>query len=204
MTARQIGGLSVSRETFERLETYAKLVRKWNPKINLVSKRSLEQLWTRHFVDSAQVFRLADNTKNWVDIGSGGGFPGLVIAMLLAEFKPESQVTLIESDQRKSAFLRTVGRETGIRCRVICDRVEKVEPQAATVLTARALAELSTLLAYAERHMAPDGVAIFPKGTTWKKEVKTAQQEWSFDFEAIKSLTEPEAAILKIKGVSRV
>ena len=204
MTAPQIGGLSVSRETFDRLETYAELIRKWNPRINLVSKRSLEQLWARHFVDSAQVFRLADNTKNWVDIGSGGGFPGLVIALLLAEFQPEHHVTLIESDQRKSAFLRTVVRETGIGCTVICDRVEKVEPLAATVLSARALAELSGLLAHAERHMAPDGVAIFPKGTTWKKEVETAQQEWSFGLEVIKSLTEPEAAILKIKGVSRV
>ena len=204
MSDQNIGGLNVSRETFERLESYAALVRKWNPKINLISRRSLDQHWTRHFADSAQIFGLADDPTNWVDLGSGGGFPGLVIAILMAEFRQDDQTTLIESDQRKAAFLRTVVRETGVACDVICDRIEAVEKQEATTLSARALADLSKLLGFAEQHLSAGGVAIFPKGATWKKEVEAAQQEWSFELETITSLTEPDAAILKIKGVSRV
>src|SRR6056297_2124617 len=101
--------LRVSRETQERLETYAALLKKWNSRINLVSRSSLDQLWERHILDSAQLLELADkNVRKWVDIGSGGGFPGLVIAILGAESHSALQCTLIESDVRKSAFLRTV------------------------------------------------------------------------------------------------
>ena len=204
MSRSNLGPLDVSRETIERLDVFVALLIKWNPKINLVSKRSLDDLWNRHFVDSAQLFDLMPESGPWLDIGSGGGFPGLVVAILKANQKNTQPVTLIESDQRKGAFLRTVARETGVACTVLSKRIETVEPQNAQVLSARALAELPELLQFAERHLASDGTALFPKGANWKKEVERARAQWSFDLVPITSWTEPEAAILQIKGVSRV
>ncbi|NSY37401.1 16S rRNA (guanine(527)-N(7))-methyltransferase RsmG [Leisingera sp. ANG59] len=196
--------LNVSRETIQRLEIFDSVIRKWNPKINLVSRSSLDQLWTRHIADSVQVFRCVDTPGHWVDIGSGGGFPGLVIALLAADEAPEMRVTLIESDQRKSAFLRTAARECGASITVLSERIEKAPSQLADVLSARALAGLDDLLGFAERHLAADGIAVFPKGENWKKEVDNARQRWRFEAETAKSLTEPEAVILKIRGVERV
>lgn len=195
----------VSRETLERLEVFEQVIRKWNPKINLVSKNSLNDLWSRHILDSIQVFRCApENIRHWVDIGSGGGFPGAIVGILCADENPETKVTLIESDQRKCAFLRNAARECGVSIQVISGRIEAVEPQNADVLSARALADLSDLLAFSERHLSKNGLAIFPKGETWKKEVDNSQAQWSFDLETVKSQTEPSAVILKIKGVARV
>jgi len=196
--------LNVSRETLRRLEVFEQVIRKWNPKINLVSKSSLEQLWTRHVADSIQVFRCTEAPDHWVDIGSGGGFPGLIVAILAAEEAPQMRVTLIESDQRKSAFLRTAARECGATVKVVTERIEQAEPQGAGVLSARALADLSLLLEFAERHLGSEGTALFPKGESWKKEVDNARRQWRFDAEPVRSLTEPEAVILKIRGVARV
>ena len=198
-------GLNVSRETLARLETYAELLQKWNPKINLVAKSTLDDLWTRHIVDSEQVFGYApSNVDHWVDIGSGGGFPGLVIAILRDELAPKMNVTLIESDQRKCTFLRTVLRETGVSATVIADRIEQVPPQNADVLSARALADLSMLLGFAKRHLSDKGTALFQKGARWEKEVLAAQESWSFSVDSYKSKTEASAVILDIKGIQHV
>ncbi|WP_424977156.1 16S rRNA (guanine(527)-N(7))-methyltransferase RsmG [Leisingera sp. S232] len=196
--------LNVSRETLDRLEIFVSILRKWNPKINLVSRASLEHVWSRHIADSVQVFRCVDAPDSWVDIGSGGGFPGLIVALLAVDEAPEMKVTLIESDQRKSAFLRSAARECGASVTVLSERIEAVAPQQADVLSARALADLSDLLGFAERHLSDGGVALFPKGENWKKEVDNARQRWRFEAEPAKSLTEPEAVILKIRGVERV
>ncbi|NOE33741.1 MULTISPECIES: 16S rRNA (guanine(527)-N(7))-methyltransferase RsmG [unclassified Ruegeria] len=195
--------LNVSRETFKRLKTYVDLVNRWNPKINLVSRSSLEHIWDRHILDSVQVYRCAGQYKSWVDIGSGGGFPGMVCALIAADHSPDSRFTFVESDQRKSAFLRNVARECEIKCKVISKRIESVDPLDADVLSARALAELRVLLSFCDRHLSKTGTALLPKGATWKKELSEAQEEWNFDVEPITSLTEPQAVILKIKGVSR-
>lgn len=195
---------NVSRETSERLDIYESLLIKWNPKINLVSRNSLAELRSRHFADSLQIYDLAPPEGHWCDLGSGGGFPGLIVAIRAAEAPNPRQVTLIESDQRKAAFLRTVAREMGVACKVLSERIEMAEPQKAQVLSARALADLSVLLGFAERHLARGGLALFPKGASWKKEVDNARQRWRFDAEPVKSLTEQEAVILKIKGVARV
>lgn len=196
---------NVSRETNDRLARYADLLRKWNPSINLVSKSSIPTLWTRHIVDSAQVFNLVDRRFNhWADLGAGGGFPGLVIAILAMERDTPYRVTLVESDARKCTFLRTVIRETGVRADVLNDRIENIPPLGADVLTARALADLPTLLAFAERHMTSEGTAVFPKGARWQKEVEAAQSKWRFDFRFAKSETEAGPVILRITGVSRV
>ncbi|UWQ79302.1 16S rRNA (guanine(527)-N(7))-methyltransferase RsmG [Leisingera sp. S132] len=199
-----LGSLNVSRETMQRLDVFDKVIHKWNPKINLVSRSSMDQLWTRHIADSIQVFRCVGTPDHWVDIGSGGGFPGLVVAILAADEAPGMKVTLIESDQRKSAFLRTAARECGVPLSVISGRIERVEPQNANVLSARALASLEDLIEFADRHLASDGTAVFPKGENWKKEVDKTRQRWRFEMETARSLTEPEAVILKIRGVERV
>lgn len=197
--------LNVSRETKERLEIYATLLRRWNPRINLVAKSTLPDLWSRHIADSAQLFRLAPHTVgHWVDLGSGGGFPGLVIAIMAQDRGSPLETTLIESDARKSAFLRTVIRETGIRARVVTDRIEKVNPLSADVISARALTSLGGLLGHAMRHMSPLGTALFLKGSTWQKEVEEAQSRWNFTHEIAKSQTESGSVILSVTGVSFV
>ena len=197
--------LNVSRETLTRLETLADLLVKWNPRINLVSKSTIDDLWTRHILDSVQVLRCAPSkVDHWVDIGSGGGFPGLAIALSVGEPEAPKKVTLIESDQRKCAFLRTVLRETDVLATVITDRIEKAAFQDADVLSARALADLSLLFDFTERHLRTTGTAVFPKGARWEKELRSAQKSWSFDCEVVKSITDPEAVILKIGELKRV
>lgn len=198
----EIGKLTVSRETLERLELYAELLRKWNPKINLVSKNTLDDLWTRHIIDSAQIFALGDpKAKSWVDLGSGGGFPGMVVAILAAELAPQMTVTLVESDQRKCAFLRTVSRETGVKTTILAKRIELIEPLGAEVLSARALADLDALLGFADHHLGARGICLFPKGLTWKKELEKARDSWRFSSEAIKSETAENAVVLRINEI---
>nr|WP_251134461.1 16S rRNA (guanine(527)-N(7))-methyltransferase RsmG [Falsiruegeria litorea] len=193
--------MDVSRETFEKLEAFDALLKKWNPKINLVSRKSLADVWVRHISDSLQVYSCLNASGHWVDLGSGGGFPGVIVAIVASVENPGLNVTLVESDQRKSAFLRTVLRETVSVGMVITDRIENIEPLDADILSARALSDLPRLLEFSQRHLKSTGIALFPKGATWKKEVEEAKQEWNFDFEAVKSVTEPSAVVLKIKGV---
>lgn len=198
--------LSVSRETFERLTILAELLEKWNRRINLVSKQTIPNLWERHIADSAQILREVEILKDthWVDIGSGGGFPGLVIAASASDQDFDLKVTMIESDIRKCSFLRSALREMGVSGDVICERIESATPQKADILSARALSDLTKLLEFSEIHLAAGGTAIFPKGVNWKKEVKAAQESWSFRYEAITSGTQEGAVILKIGDISRV
>lgn len=200
-----LGRPNVSRETFDKLSTLASLLEKWNPKINLVSKNSIEDLWQRHIQDSIQVFDLIPDQKgSWVDIGSGGGFPGLVVAILNSGLSYPFQVSLIESDIRKCSFLRTALRETGVKATVLTQRIEAVDPQEADVLSARALADLSLLCEFSERHLSETGTALFPKGVNWKKEVEEASKSWSFTHEISKSSTQEGAVILKLRDIKRV
>lgn len=198
------GKIDVSRETMDRLNVYAALLRKWNPAINLVAKSTLSELWNRHFLDSAQIFTLADPQRGvWADLGSGGGFPGLVVAVLAAEKAPDLAVTLVESDARKAAFLTAAARECGVRACVVADRIEVIPPLSARYLSARALAPLSKLLEYGARHLAADGVAYFNKGGGWRDEIADARRIWRFEATAHPSMTDANSAILEVKGVAR-
>lgn len=195
---------SVSRETFDRLERYAAILVKWNKTINLVSRSSLDQLWTRHMLDSAQIFDLCpDSATSWADLGSGGGFPGLVVAILAAEKAPNLKITLVESDVRKAAFLSTAVRELGLSTMVLSDRIEAIPPLKADVLSARALAPLVVLCEHAARHLASGGLGIFSKGSGADGEITEARTSWTFDLRKTPSLTDPQAVILAIEGISR-
>ena len=195
---------NVSRETIQLLERLEVLLRKWTPVINLVSQNTLSEIWTRHFLDSAQLLHYIDDAPlHWADLGSGGGFPGLVVGILAKERLPEMSFTLVESDRRKAAFLANAVRDLGLSAKVASVRIESLKPLNADVLSARALAPLDMLLGFTERHLSPDGIALFPKGNRWREEVAQAQQKWSFDFEQKPSTTDPESVVLKIKGLHR-
>ena len=196
---------NVSRETEDRLLAFADLLGKWTRKINLISKGSASDIWERHILDSVQIYDLAPNTFSlWVDIGSGGGLPGVVVATLAAQFAPDARIAMIESDQRKAAFLRTALRELGLSGDVLASRIDAVPPMGADVLSARALAPLDQLLAFAENHLKPGGTAIFPKGKTAEQEIADASTNWLFQIEKHASMTDAEARILVIKDIKRV
>ena len=197
--------LDVSRETFERLQSFVALVEKWNPAINLISKSGIPLLWQRHVLDSAQLFDFASqNTKTWCDLGSGGGFPGIVIAILAQEKLPELRLTLVESDRRKSVFLTEAARQLGLNLAVATCRIEDLAPQAADIVSARALAPLDVLCGYAARHLNALGTAIFPKGAAAADEIRDAKKSWVFDLTEMRSRTDANAAVLVLKGLRHV
>lgn len=201
----RLPGLDVSRETQGKLDHLVALLAKWSPRINLVSRTTLEDSWTRHILDSAQVFSVPEvHSGHWADFGSGGGFPGLVVAILAQELAPDLKVTLVESDQRKSVFLRTALRETKVDAQILNERIEKVSPLQADVISARALADLTVLLAFADRHMSKTGRAVFLKGANWKKELEAARESWKFDCAERKSITDPNAVVLSIGALTHV
>lgn len=203
-SARDRIAQNVSRETLQRLDSYAALLKKWNPAINLVAGSTLGDLWSRHMLDSAQLVDLApESARIWTDLGSGGGFPGLVVAILAAEKRPALEVALIESDLRKATFLRTVARETGLTVRVIPSRIEEAAPMGADVVSARALASLEKLLPLAERHLASGGIALFQKGATHRAEVAEALARWRFTVHNHPSQTDPQAVVLRIGEIAR-
>lgn len=195
---------NVSRETIERLDAYAALLLRWSERINLVSPKSLEALWERHFLDSAQLLAHAGDARVWADLGSGGGFPGLVVAILAQETHPDLKFHLIEADQRKAVFLRTVAREVGIGVDVIAERIENVPALGADIVSARALAALSQLLSYSAIHLAPGGRALFLKGKDAQNELSIARKHWRFDCKTITSKTHPDSVILSIGDIERV
>lgn len=197
-------GRDVSRETYGRLGRFVAILEKWNPRINLVSRSTLAEVWTRHILDSVQLFDIAHPGAGlWVDLGSGGGFPGLVVAALAAEEAPDLRVGLVESDQRKAAFLATAARDMGVTVQVHAARIESVQPLAADYLSARALAPLDQLLAYAERHLRPSGRAYLPKGQTHADELAQALASRRFAYEKHPSKTDSQAVILEIWDLTR-
>ncbi len=187
----------VSRETQTRLEILVEILERWQKAINLVGKNTLDGVWKRHIVDSAQVVRLIPaEAKTLADLGSGGGFPGLVIAAM----RPDLQITMIESDARKAAFLGEAGRKMGLEKppRLVIKRIEVASPAEAEVVTARALAPLSQLLEWSDRHRLDTAICLFHKGKEWKAEVDEAKKKWDFAPDAIASVTDRDAVILRI------
>jgi len=191
--------LGVSRETLARLEAYVALLRTWNPRINLVSAASLGDVWRRHILDSGQLLRhLPGGTRVLVDLGSGAGLPGLILAILGV---PE--VHLIESDRRKAAFLREAARVAGASVTLHVERIEAVPPFAADVITARALAPLPQLLAWSERFIGENTVCLFLKGAEVADELTGAQREWIMQTQDLASPSDDKGHILRVEGLRR-
>lgn len=203
MTA--LAGVDVSRETTEKLMAFAALVQKWTARINLVSPATVDEIWTRHILDSAQLYRLKpDHFNHWADLGSGGGFPGIVLAIIGQEHNPTATFTLIESDQRKAAFLRTAKSTFNLKITIHAARIADVQPLRADVVSARALSPLPVLLGQVSYHLAPTGLAILPKGRNAATELATARKSWSFALEEHPSLTDPDARVFGIKRIERL
>ncbi|QQM30669.1 16S rRNA (guanine(527)-N(7))-methyltransferase RsmG [Martelella lutilitoris] len=201
----KLNGQTVSRETQARLELFAAHFDKWAKSINLVAPSTRQQFWDRHVADSAQVYQLSPEPKTWIDIGSGGGFPGMITAILLAE-KGEGWVHLVESNNKKASFLRTAIRETGARASVHAIRAETApeEVESCDAMSARALADLSLLLVYAAPWFdtTPEFRAFFHKGRDFRREIDKARDHWDFDLVKHESKVEPGSVILEISRLA--
>lgn len=198
----------VSRETLARLTTYQALLGKWQKAVNLVGPSTLAQFWHRHAADSAQLLAYAPpHGKIWLDLGSGAGFPALVLAILLAERHPKACVHMVESDRKKVNFLRTVIRECGLTAEVHHMRIEKLAeaPPAGLaqvdVITARALAALPQLAAYMTPFFNSSTIALLHKGREWQEELTQCRKMWKLQVAAHHSLTDPAARILALSDL---
>lgn len=199
---RFLAAYPVSRETLERLDALADALARWNRSINLVSARSLADLWRRHILDSAQLAPLAPPTaRSWVDLGAGGGFPGLVVAALAQERRPTLHMTLVESDTRKCAFLANAARAMALDVTIENRRIEQPPPRRHDVVSARALAPLSRLLDLAAPYMAEGAVALFPKGAGVDAELTEAMRKRHIEVARAPSITDPHGVILQVRGV---
>jgi 16S rRNA (guanine527-N7)-methyltransferase len=191
--------LGVSRETLERLTVHLELLRRWQPAINLVGPATLADPWRRHFLDCAQLAaHVPGAARSCVDVGSGAGFPGMVLALLGVP-----GVHLIESDRRKAQFLREVARATAAPVAVHAERIENLPPWPADVVTARAVASLPRLLPLVEPFVLADTVCLFLKGGSVAHELTEARISWHMVTERLPSLSHPSGVVLKLRGVCR-
>jgi 16S rRNA (guanine527-N7)-methyltransferase len=198
----------VSRETGGLIDRYLALLTKWQATTQLVAPSTLADIWVRHVEDSLQLLPLAQNPRCWVDLGSGGGFPGLVVAIVLRG-QPDFEMHLVESHVRKAVFLRTVAQELGLRVRVHAERAEvlaarfgTLTPYPPDVVSARALASLDVLLDLSYPYLAmAGGVALFPKGKHAEEELTAAGKNWTFSAEQHASTTDSEARLLVLRDV---
>lgn len=189
----------VSRETMERLQAYADLLMAWSDRINLVGRSTLDDPWRRHFLDSVQLLPLIPPaTKSLIDLGSGAGFPGLVLAILGV-----SGIELVEADSRKAAFLREAARISGAEVAIRGCRIEAVPAHKADVVTARGCAPLDRLLALAERFIGPQTTCVFPKGARAEEELTAARKAWTMTVSRHPSRADPAGCVLLLQQVVR-
>jgi 16S rRNA (guanine527-N7)-methyltransferase len=189
----------VSRETLVRLEAYAELLVRWSARINLVGANTLGDFWRRHFLDSAQLFaHLPEGTRNLIDLGSGAGFPGLVLSI-----SGVPEVELVEADARKCAFLREAARVAAAPALIRNSRIEAMPPHIVDVVTARGCAPLDRLLVLAQPFIGPDTVCLFPKGERAREELTAASQAWTMDATFHESRTDRRGVILCLRRVAR-
>lgn len=189
----------VSRETISRLMAYVELLETWNQRINLVGRNTMGDIWRRHILDAAQLYPLLPaRTRIVVDLGSGAGLPGIVLAIMGV---PETH--LIESDQRKAAFLREAVRVTGISAFVHAERIEKMPGFNADVITARALAEIDQLIELSGKFRTERSLCLFLKGESVDEELIAAEQAWNMKIERVPSRSDPTGSIVKLTGIQR-
>lgn len=196
----------VTSEQIAKLETYAMLLRKWQKAVNLVARDSLDAIWQRHFADSAQLVPLIQGGSRCLDFGAGAGFPGLIVAILTAD--TGTKVHLVESNARKCAFLREVGRQTGTPVEIHNARVEEIAARGTVtdvdVVMARAVAPLARLLEWSQPFFRSGTVGLFLKGRRADQEIAEARKAWTFELRAHPSATEPDGTVLEIRALERL
>lgn len=199
---------TVSRETAERLIAFEELFKKWNSRINLASPSTIAELWQRHIMDSAQLYELAlsrkTDAKNWLDLGSGGGFPGIVLGCMMKE-NVGSRIILVESVVKKAAFLRTATGNLEIPVEVYAERIESLWDRIARpdIITARALASLKKLFFLTEPWMKDGAVAFFQKGRDYQREIDETLDEWDYDLVKHISAVDDNSVILEISNLRK-
>ncbi len=200
---REVAG-AVSRETLDRLCAFEPVFLKWARSMNLVAASTLDDVWRRHILDSTQLLRLAPGALHWLDLGSGGGFPGLVTAFLIAD-RPGAQVDLVESNGKKSGFLKAIVGQFSLPAKVHAARVQDVKDRFASteIVTARALAPLPLLLDFASPWLSKDATALFHKGRDYRSELRQSADLWEFDLVEHPSKIDPHGVILDIRNLRR-
>ena len=195
----------VSRETFDRLVAFEQMFQKWNRSINLVAQSTAGDVWQRHILDSAQLGRIEPDAKRWVDLGSGGGFPGLVMAFLLAE-RDGASIDLVESNRKKASFLQAVVGQFSLPARVVARRIDDSHALVSTpqIVTARALASFSTLLDLSAPWLTAGARGLFHKGRDYRAEVQESVHRWAFDLVEHPSVTDPHGVILELSNLRPV
>lgn len=193
----------VSRETFDRLVAFERMFQKWSRRINLSASSTLDDVWARHIMDSAQIAQLAPGATDWLDLGSGGGFPGVILAFLLAD-RPGGRIDLVESNRKKAGFLQAVIGEFGLPARVHARRIEEVQTtiQSTQVITARALAPLPSLLKLTCPWLATGAVGLFHKGRDYRQEVQESLNDWRFDLLEHPSKVDPQGVVLEVRNLA--
>ena len=186
-------------ETTARLEQFAAILERWNTRINLIAPRDIPNLWTRHIADSLQLLPYIPPGAEVTDLGSGGGLPGLIIAICTG-----NPTTLVESDTRKASFLREAARATGTTVTIVNARIENADIPKAPVVTARALAPLPLLLEWAVPLLQPDGICLFLKGRKAEHELTDAAARWHMTIARIPSRTDPDGVVLALSHIRRI
>ncbi|MCF6098209.1 16S rRNA (guanine(527)-N(7))-methyltransferase RsmG [Mesorhizobium muleiense] len=195
----------VSRETFERLVEFETVFQKWNRRINLAAQSTQGDVWRRHILDSAQLARIKPDAKRWLDLGSGGGFPGLVLAFLLAE-RDGASIDLVESNRKKASFLQAVVGQFNLPARVVARRIDDAYAFVSTpqIVTARALASLPKLLELSAPWLTAGAYGLFHKGRDYRSEVAESAQRWSFDLVEHASATDAHGVILELSDLRQL
>ena len=197
-----VKSLNVSRETLNGFYEYKTLLSKWNEKINLVSKNTLVDIWERHFLDSGQIIKHVEvSGKRWVDVGSGAGFPGLVVALLLRDRKIDCDLVVVEKNPKKVFFLNEVIRKLNLNVEVVNDNIYTLEPLNADILTARAFSELNNLIEISFRHRKKEGLCLFLKGENYRFELDKTLNYWFFDYDVVSSLSSSSGKIIRVKKI---
>lgn len=194
----------LSNDVKDRLNLYVDRLIAWQKKTNLIAPSTLDDIWNRHIADSLQLLAIKPDARNWLDLGSGGGFPGLVIAAIMADY-PESKVTLVESNNKKTAFLRQVNRQMGGKANIITGRIEQLDlaETIPEIVTARALAAMPLLFELSEKWLTKGAVALFHKGKDFQSELSECDGLWDYDLLNHVSRISSESVILEITELKR-
>lgn len=203
-TSGNLAGVCVSRETWERLDDFAQCILKWSHTISLVSKAECDRLWQRHILDCAQLWPLRHpETRIWADLGTGAGLPGVVLAIMAHQLSPKVQFHLVESDQRKAAFIRFIESRQKLGLVIHTTRIEELPSIGAQTVSARALAPLPQLVELVAPHLLPGGYALLPKGHALSAELEQTRKNWILRMKQYSSKLDSGSSILQIHGMQR-